>query len=344
MGIGSASRSLLLPRAQLLRGPGPRQQEITSVNGGTVMKHMIWGILFMTTCHALADEPFEPGALGRRFREAASLSDTQMHQAAPALEEQATRLQGIAEQYRDETLAQLPQAEQELKAAQEHLDKALSGVLDPANRDKLQALHDQMGEELRSQLLGGMAGDMMETLKATGEQAKELQPLVSSQTEELGKLFSSAWETGGLEALPDLQKELEAHQKTFDKGLAGILTPDQMSAFQKKRGELLQQFEGELGEHDVSQILEQLGDLGQNRDQVAAILEGGFKDKADQLNAAHADFKKQAELLGSDFADVDEEVRGQIQGVLGDEAAQKVGQIQAEGRRALRSRLGALAR
>lgn len=305
------------------------------------MKWLLWISLVLTAAHASAGESFE---LGRRFREAAGVSDAQMQQVQPALQEHAAQLQGIAAKFQGQGLAQLPQVEDDLKVAQTNLQSAVSGILDPANLDKLEELHGQMGEELQAQLLEGTAGDVMKSLQASADQAKALKPLVSGQLEELGELFSSAWKTGGLEALPELQKSIEAHRKQFDEGLAKILSADQMATFQQQRDDILQKFEGELGNQDVATIVAQLGNLGQHKDEVNAILQDGFKAKADTLRATGGDIQKQLQATGEEFAGVDEEIRNQIQGVLGDKAADQVDQIQQKGRQALRSRLGALAR
>jgi hypothetical protein len=86
----------------------------------------------------------------------------------------------------------------------------------------------------------------------------------------------------------------------------------------------------------VDEIIQQLGNLGRNKDQVADILEDGFQAKAYELKKTGSDLATQAL---DDLAEVDAGTRERLQSVLGDEATAKVEQIQGEALRGLRSRL-----
>lgn len=302
-----------------------------------MVKSLTTVLLMVAASSTLGGGRFNADALRQRLQDAAAPPADAAGQTQSALDEHARQLQGIAD--KAQGIDQLPQATEDLAAVQADLEKSLSGVLDPANLDKLEGLHEQLGNELRTQIMDGVAGDVLKDLKPTADQVKALKPMITEQLTDLGQLFDSAWKTGGLEAMPDLQKAWTEQQGRFDQKLSAVLKPEQLQSLQTKRKEILDRFEGQLGEKDVSEILGQLGELGQHGDEVASILQEGFAAKADRLKAIQPDLKKEVQGAFGGFEDIDAQVQEQVTGLLGEQAGDVLGQLQEHERATLGIRL-----
>lgn len=303
------------------------------------MRSYLVTMMVIAAIQASAGGRFDSSALAEKLHEASGAAGEQLKQLQPQLDAQGEQLSGIVTAYRDQGLAKLPQVKEEFDAARVHLERATATILDPENLDQLKALHAKLGDAARDDILEKIGDRMLQGLNVSADQLKALGPLMSSHLRDVSRLLDTAWEAGGLEALPDLHAQLKGLWGGLDKSLSEILSPEQMKILQNLHAEALRKFESELGGREASDILKQLGDVGQNRDEITGILQDGFREKAEHLKGAQADLAARGKQTLEVLAEVDAGTRERLGSVLDGDTAQSIESIQDEKLSGLRSRL-----
>ncbi len=286
-----------------------------------------------------AKDRFSTDHFFKKLQDSANVPADASPEVKSSIDTHAQTLTSITQKAQQGGLAALPQANAQMESAQKQLNQTLGDTLGSLDQKELEDIHSQISDELREEILNSSTGQMIKDLNVQGDQLKKVTPLVKSQMEKISDMFSTAWASGGIAGLQDIQSNLEGLQTDFDKQISSVLTKDQFQKMQSERNKLISQFQTLLEDNDVARIVSQLGDLGEHKDEIEGILKDGFSQKADILKNSKDQLKNQARGTLDQIADVDGQVQGKVKGILGDKAGDTVGEYQKKGLASLRDRL-----
>lgn len=171
------------------------------------------------------------------------LNETQRHDIEKIVEESEGRILAIRREY-------LP----EIKEIVDQSFELMKDKLDSKQKEKLDKLHERLKNRHSKAFFYSVFTErtpeeilskMRNRLSLTETQESEVRPLIEKSVEERRKIAQRYKEEDHPE-IPLLRREMRGVQESLDRGLAGILTDQQMEEYQKMQKEDRSRFRSEM--------------------------------------------------------------------------------------------------
>jgi hypothetical protein len=162
-----------------------------------------------------------------------------------ALESKSKELKKTIDRMVEEGYVELESAQKDLEKASEEAKDKLDEALNSEQVTELKAFLEKLDEEALEEARREIIADLERFLELTGEQVRELEPVIREQLEKLSDLLSRFMKDSG-RALEEFRRDYEDLSRETKKRLEKALDPSQLEKLEKHLEETGEKIQGKL--------------------------------------------------------------------------------------------------
>ena len=178
-----------------------------------------------------AENEFQPAQLLADLKARLNLSQEQIAQVRPIMQEQSQALRELIEKYQGQGFVGMRSLKNELEQLREETNKQLEPILSAEQMRELTAFHEELQAQFHEKLRDRIISGLMQQLGVTQEQADQMLPILRENLQKRRELIEK-YQGQGPAGFRSFRKENQELQQQLEQQLGSFLTVEQ---FQKYR-------------------------------------------------------------------------------------------------------------
>lgn len=191
------------------------------------------------------ERAFEPGQILSDLKARLQLTEEQIAQLRPIMQNHSDRLRALIEQYKGQGITGLKSLQEELAPLRDEVNTRLGPILTETQKQELQAFYEELRDTVNETIRERIIAELSERLELAEEQAEQLLPILRDNIEQRRELVEKLREQGrdGFQAF---REGYQALQETTTERMKAILNAEQLRKIEAYQEELREKIRQEI--------------------------------------------------------------------------------------------------